>query len=396
MPNIKTWTLEQIKEHIDLCMNCGACFARGPIVPHNWRVLPPHEWSSPERKCPIFEHYRFRAYSGYGIGVLAMTVFRDKYPITDDLASIAYSCTSCGMCTEICQIFQPLYGIWALREEIATKGFMPESMKRICDTIEEKGAIFGGRPIETPEAPIKGDTFYFSGCYGRYRTPEVSRAAMRVLKAAGIDASTLGENERCCGFIAKYSGNRGLFERQATNNIEEMKKAGAKRVIVSCAHCYRAWKVDYPRYAGELPFEVLHFSEVMAQSIAEKKLPLKEIGGKVTYHDPCFLGRHCGIYEQPRTVLSNIPGTTIVEMERFGKWSYCCGAGGKVTLNHAPACANAASQDRLREAMEAADTMVTGCTTCYDHMRRTALKHNIPVRVYDLPLFLEKALNVPV
>src|SRR4030042_149641 len=114
-------------------------------------------------------------------------------------------------------------------------------------------------------------------------------------------------------------------EKSARYNVEAMKKAGAKRVILSCAHGYHMWKNDYPRYVGQLPFEVIHVTELLAKLLEEGKIAFRhEINGKITYHDPCFLGRHGKVYEQPRKVLKSIPGLELVEMERCGKWSYCC------------------------------------------------------------------------
>ena len=122
--------------------------------------------------------------------------------------------------------------------------------------MEAFGNIMGAKraPEILEEIPQRGEDIYFAGCNARFRKPEVSRATVAILKAADLDIAHLGKEERCCGFAAKQGGNKELFEKMATGNVEAMKRAGAKRVILSCAHGYQAWKNDYPMVFGDLPF----------------------------------------------------------------------------------------------------------------------------------------------
>jgi len=390
--------LKDFKESVTLCLLCAACFYRGPIIPHNWRELPPHEWSSPLRKCPSFEYYRFRSYTAPGRLTLATLVFQDDFPITDDLIKIIYTCTGCGMCNEICPTYLPLYAIQAMREEVVGSGnALPKPLPEIVGNIEQFHNIFRrnirARVLEG--LPAKGEDVYFSGCYASYRVPNVAKATVEVLKTAGINIAHLGDEERCCGFVPRYAGNRSLLKELAVHNVEAMKKAGAKRVILSCAHGYSIWKNDYPKIVGDLPFKVIHIAELFAKLIDEDKIKFaKDIKQKITYHDPCFLGRHLKVYDEPRKVLRSIPGTEIMEMERYGKWAYCCGAGAKITLNCYPNFAGAIAKERLFEAREVADTVVTSCPVCFDHMKNIAKKEKIELQIYDLPLLVAEAMDI--
>jgi len=379
---------------------CGACYYHGPIIPHNWLELPPHDWAPPSRKCPSFEYFKFKAYSGVGRGDLASIVHDDKnYPITDDLMEVIYTCTGCGMCSEICYKLRPLTAIFAIREELLERGGrLPEPLARIDARVDKVGNMFGATgPVKISEGiPAMGEDLYFAGCIARFQRPEVVEATVKVLRAAGIDVAHLGNDERCCGLIPGHDGNTPIFERMAAQNIDAFRKAGAKRVIVSCAHCYKTLRVDYRLVGGDLPFEVVHIAELLSKLIDEKRIRLTEVVKKrITYHDPCFLGRYCHIFDEPRKVLGSIPGLELVEMERYGKWSYCCGSGTKITSACYPEFTAAVTKERLEEGKQAAETVVTACNTCYNHMDRAARQERMGLEIIDLPILVAKAMGIP-
>src|SRR4030042_4589918 len=248
MQNLRKTILQEFRAKWSLCLQCGACYYPGPVVPHNWKEFPPPEWSSPTHKCPSFEYFKFRAYTPLGRANLATLFFNnDQFPITDDLIKIVYTCTSCGMCSEICQQKQPLAAIWALREELVQRGAqLPQPLKNIDANIAKFNNIFGAkRPPETLKGiPATGKDIYFAGCNARFRESAVAEATVKVLQSAGIDIAHLGDNEKCCGFVPGHNGNTLLLEEKADQNIESLKNARAKRVIVSCANCYKTLKYD--------------------------------------------------------------------------------------------------------------------------------------------------------
>ena len=399
MNTLKKTDLKELREHWTLCMHCAACYYNGPFIPHNWLELPPPEWNAPVHKCPSFEYYKFRSHTALGRSNRAAVIFDDKdFPLTEDLIEIVYTCTSCGLCSELCAFMRPLRGTWSLREELVERGaILPEPVRKMDEHMAKYNNIFGLK--DTPAAlkflPTSGEDVYFAGCVARYQQPEVARATAAVLKAAGINIASLGAEEQCCGFVAGHDGNTRLLEEQAARNVAALAKAGAKRVIVSCAHCYKALKTDYPLIVDKLPFEVFHISELLARLIEEKKIKLTHpVQMEVTYHDPCFLGRHSKVYEEPRRVLAAIPGLKLVEMERCRRWSYCCGSGAKITASAYPEMASANTAERLTEARQAAGTLVTACTTCADHLGKAAKKEGSPVEIFDLPVIVARAMGL--
>jgi heterodisulfide reductase subunit D len=400
MKELKKTMLEYFKESWTVCSDhCAACYYRGPLIPHDWNKLPPPEWSTPFHRCPSFEYFNFRAYTAVGRGIMASLVFdNEQFPITDDLMKIAYTCTSCGVCSEICRHRQPHVATLALREELVRRGAKrPEAVEKIDANIEKSGNIFGAKRVSKPieGVPASGENIYFAGCTARFQEPEISRATIEVLKRAGMDIAYLGDEERCCGFVAGHDGNTWLLEQQAVQNVEALKKAGAKQVIVSCADCYKTFKIDYPLIVGELPFKVIHVSELFAKLIDEKKIKFtKEVNKEVTYHDPCFLGRHCKVYDEPRKVLESIPGIKLIEMERNRKWSYCCGSGAKIVSNCYPEFSATTTKERVLEGKKAADTIVTACTSCFSTMNKAVKKQGIEVEVCDISVLLAKAMGI--
>lgn len=398
METLRSRNLRDFLESWTVCDHCGACNARGPVVPHNWRELPPPEWTSPYHRCPSFEYFKFRAYNAQGRGILASLVIDNKdFPLSEDLIKIVYTCNSCGVCSDICKAVDPLTAIWALREELVRRGApIPEPLVKIHERITRYGNMFGStQPAKVDTLPATGENLFFAGCDVRFSQPRIINAVAKILDTAGMDLAYLGEKETCCGFVPGYDGAGRIMEEQALRNIETLRQAGAKRVIVSCSHCYRALKVDYPLIAGALPFEVVHFSELLARLVREKKIAFPTgAEKKVTYHDPCFLGRHGKVFDAPREVMNAMPGLNLVEMERNRRWSYCCGSGAKITSACYPEFTAATTRERLAEGKRAARTIVTACTTCVSHMNKAARKEGMDVEIVDLSTLAARALGI--
>lgn len=170
---------------------------------------------------------------------------------------------------------------------------------------------------------------YFPCCIPAYdpRIQRVAQATANILKKAGVDFGILGSKESCCGESIRKAGNEGLFQSLAQSNISAFAEAGVNKIVTTSPHCYHTFKNEYPKLGAD--FEVVHFCQYLAELIRQGRLNLtKEVNKRVTYHDPCYLGRHNNIYDEPREILNSIPGLELVEMPNHREDSLCCGGGG--------------------------------------------------------------------
>jgi Fe-S oxidoreductase len=191
-----------------------------------------------------------------------------------------------------------------------------------------------GLPFEVPvlsgeSIPDGVDYLFWVGCAGALddRARKTSRAVAELLHTAGVSFMVLGGQERCTGDPARRMGQELLFQELAKQNVETLNTVGAKRIVVTCAHCFNAISNEYPQVGGD--YEVVHHTQLLSRLVAEGKLvPTHPVEETVTYHDPCYLGRHNRIFSPPRELLGSVPGLTFNEMPRNSETSFCCGAGG--------------------------------------------------------------------
>jgi Fe-S oxidoreductase len=393
--------LERVKDYLKDCAGCGLCSGLGPITPYREGDVVPEE-ASPSPKCPIKERFKFTAYSARGLLWLCAAVQHHGFQLTEDLANVVYTCTTCGLCDELCFV-RKMDAFKALREEIVEHGAGPlrasktvdENITRVNNPLGEKleDRIRWAADLDLPQ---RGETVYFPGCYAAYRYPQVARATVRILRAAGYDVAYLAEKEVCCGTHFIWDGQYKMARAWAARLSSTLEKAGAKRVIVSCADCYRSLKIDHVNLLGKEPFKVIHTSELLASVISEGKLKFqKESPQQVTYHDPCRLGRlGGGIYEPPRDILRAIPGLEFAEMPRKRRWAWCCGGGGLVVLNAFPEFARWTAAQRLAEAKKTAPTLVTACPHCLTSFERAAGAENSSLNIHDLNALVAEAMGI--
>ena len=202
------------------------------------------------------------------------------------------------------------------------------------------------------------------------RQVDTLKSMMKVLNAAGKEIA-MSREEWCCGSIALRIGDEKTLLELVKHNIEDFKRRGTKTLFTACAGCYRTWKKDYPELVGEaLPFEVKHITEILIDLLNNNQIPFrKELESvKVTYHDPCHLGRHMNLYNIPREVIKKIPGVELIEMKRNRNNAWCCGAGGGVKSQF-PDLAIDISKERIIEAVETgAQLLVTSCPFCIGNL----------------------------
>ncbi|RPI77155.1 MAG: (Fe-S)-binding protein [Desulfobacteraceae bacterium] len=264
------------------------------------------------------------------------------FGLTDIETDEIWRCTTCGRCPTYCprDVKQIESGV-ALRRIATEYGVFPNSVKPVRTAIAS--LVGEGNPLnETRDKRAdwaeglgvkpftEGMEFlYFPGCYLCYdpRGKKVGRATAQILNAAGIDYGILGTQENCCGESVRKTGDEQLFKRLAKDNIKAFIENGVKKIVVSSPHCYHTFKNEYPGFGAH--FEVIHISQLLFKLIQEGKLkPSKTYGKKVVYHDPCYLGRHNGIYDEPRGILKSVPGLELKELPDTRVDSLCCGGGG--------------------------------------------------------------------
>ncbi len=346
---------------------------------------------------------RVRDFSMRGI------VRQATFGMTDIESEDIWRCTTCGRCPQQCprDVRQIESGV-ALRRIATEYGVFPTAVKPIR-TIS--GSLIGeGNPLSEERKNranwaegLKVKTFaeemevlYFPGCYLSYdpRLKKVARATAEVLQAAEVDFGILGSKENCCGEAIRKTGDEELFTRLARENIKTFIDNGVKKILVSSPHCYHTFKSEYPEFM--VNFEVVHIAEYIFDLIQEGRLELKdEFAKKVTYHDPCYLGRHNGIYDQPREVLQAAPGLELVEMPDHLERSLCCGGGGGRIWMETPK-GERFSDLRLEQATEMkAEVLATACPYCIANFEdsKLSLDEDQALEIKDITEIVRDALK---
>ncbi len=309
------------------------------------------------------------------------------FGLTDIESDDIWLCSTCGTCPQQCprDVRQIESGV-ALRRIATEYGVFPNTAKPIRGVSASLTAE--GNPLnEKRENRAKWaeglsvkpfseemEVLYFSGCYLSYdpRLKKVAVATAKILNQAGIDFGILGTQENCCGESIRKTGDEELFKRLARENIKAFIDNGVKKILVSSPHCYHTFKNEYPEF--KVNFEVVHISQYLCELIDQGRLELnKEYGKKVTYHDPCYLGRHNGIYDEPRDVLKKVPGLELNEMPESRVNSLCCGGGGgRIWMETLKG--ERFSDFRIAQAVGVgAEVLATSCPYCITHFEESRL-----------------------
>ena len=356
--------------------------------------------------CPIARYDP--AFSPRAIIEDALLGFGDELMFNKEL----FSCLTCYTCQQECpsDVDFPIFVRKARsiaqdngQHGICAHSGQLQSLARLMTspTIKQKRLEWLSKEYSVSE---NSDVLLWVGCAPyfesifediEFRALDITEASLKILNLLGIEPKLLPD-EKCCGHDVLWTGDIETFKKLAEHNAAQIKEAGVKKIVFSCPEGYRTFKLDYPNYV-DLDCEVQHISELLAEKIGQKGMKFKEINKKVTYQDPCRLGRHLGVYDAPRKVLESIPGIELVEMKHSGRDAICCGTS---AWTNCDSCSNMIRAEKLSEATATkAEMLITCCPKCQTHFRCAMVdkgeeKRVIPkIEVMDLANLVANAMG---
>jgi heterodisulfide reductase subunit D len=392
MKNKRSYTEEltprQVLE-LDACTQCGECLKHCPIqdVTGNPAVSPPE-------KIRMFREF-IRASEGLRAALFGPREVDRK--LLEDFTKAVYECTTCGACGQNCPVGIFTQRLWPmLRKEMVKRGLGPIGVQANLPAAIEKS----GNPYEKPAADRyrpwfpghvrlaeRADIAYYAGCTGAYEAQPMVRGDVLALHAVGEPFTMLPpEEEVCCGFPLFITGQHDLLKDLTKKLVEGYRARGVKVLVCSCPCCVNIMSRDWPLLYGEaLPFKVRHITQYVSDALAAGKLRLTgELKESVIYHDPCYLSRGVGVIDEPRAVLKSIPGLKLLEFERHGLNSRCCGSGGaarKVFHENAIAMGRLTIDEAVAKK---ADRLILACPACYAKVNEAMQGHKNQIRITDI------------
>jgi len=384
---------QDLTHYKDIFFQCGKCGTCRTVYKDAF-------WS---RVCPSGEFGKFEAYYLGGKNLLTWALTTDKLKWSESIAKIFYQCSVCMACVQQCRIpeIHTYAGEWlmSMREEAVKLGYgpMPEQAQYTEHVMVEKNPYMEKHEDRLNWLPshIKQSSdaklAYFVGCTSSYREQNVAISTAEILNALNIDFRIL-DNEECCGSPVYMTGQTKKAKELAEQNIINFKDAGVEQIITSCAGCYRTWKDTYPNKFGLThEIEVKHLPEFIRSKLKTGELKFnKDVNMKITYHDPCHIGRHMGIYKAPRDVLEQIPGIELIEMTRNRHNAWCCGSGGGVRSAFKE-LSTFAAKERIEEAKETtAEAIVSCCPFCLNQFKNNI--ENNDIQALDLSELIRKTI----
>jgi Fe-S oxidoreductase/nitrate reductase gamma subunit len=386
---------------MDACTRCGRCLDHCPAYQSGKPLAPKKNWDSirahMEEKGALIRKGKDPEAEG-GKKLIGDVISED----------VIWACTNCLACAMVCPVFIPCVDkfLEMRRYLVLMESRFPPEVQLVFRNMENNNNPWGvglglradwakGLGLKTLAEEGEVDFLFWVGCAGSFddRNKRVATSLVKTLRASGAKFSFLGTEEGCCGDSARRIGNEYLYQTLVQANIEVLNNYGVKKILTMCPHCFNTLKNEYPQFGGN--YEVMHYTEFLADALTSGKLKLtKPIDKAVTYHDSCFLGRGNEIYEAPRTILRAIPGLRLVEMERSGVRSFCCGAGGgRMWMEEK--IGTRINQIRTEQAVQTkAESVATACPYCLtmlgDGIKEKGLEESMTS--FDLSELVEKAM----
>jgi Fe-S oxidoreductase len=422
--------LEDFAAEMDRCSQCSYCKWIPFDQMKSWRFA---------KNCPSISYHNFNSYAARGRYAVARSLIKGESSYSDTVKRIVFSCMTCGSCDVSCKIcrynLEPLEMVRELKFKLVEDGQGLEEHKTVVQSLRQEHNTMGqpsgkrGEWAEGLDVPrlstSKAEVLFHAGCRYSYdpHLQHSARAAVELLKKAGVELAVMGDQEMCCGGRVYSMGYRDEFTRLARANMNAWAKAGVKTVVTSCADGYHAFKRLYPKLGFKV--EVFHTVELIDRLIKEGRLKLRsKVPLSVTYHDPCHLGRQgepyvpwngvekkiknqivvyeprrpryngaWGVYDPPRDILKAIPGVELVEMERIREYSWCCGAGGGVREAY-PEYSDWTAGERIAEARATgAEALVSACPWCERNFLDAISARGEAMKVYDIIELVQKSVE---
>jgi len=331
--------------------------------------------------CPVFDISNWEGVGPRGKVILSYGLREKEIPADDSVMERLYQCTTCANCERRCPSDIKVVDIVEnIRKDLVSNGFIYPHHKEVVENVIRTGNPYGEtRKVEFKhESKSKAKIGYFVGCTSRYRLPSIAKATISVLEKLGEDFTIV--DDVCCGSTIQRIGWSDEAMKDLMNqNLKKIEEKGVEKVVFTCAGCYRMFKKEYPKHV-DLNFEVKHIDEEIA-GLGAKLKPLRK---KITFHDPCHMGRHVGLYEAPRDIIKSIPEAEFVEMELNRSTAQCCGGGGGLRSAF-PDYAKEIAGRRIDQASDVgAEMILTSCPFCVTNLNSGKEKRNSDMEVKDL------------
>jgi heterodisulfide reductase subunit D len=381
---------------IEACTRCGECLKYCPVYAQR-----NEEEIDPRGKIQAFKSF---IRSQYGLWAKIFSPRKLDEGKLKKFSEMVYRCTLCGECSVSCPVSIDAKHLWtALRETLVEMGHFPEAAKRMKANVLQAHNVSGDENEERTEwlefldelpdhqyKKKKAEVAFFVGCVASFfpLVQKIPLAFVEILNKTEVDFTLLGGEEWCCGFPLIGAGMKKEAEVLIQHNLEMVKEKGVKSVVFACPSCYHTWMEEY-----KTDIEIFHSTQFIKKLIDEGKITFKEKKIKVTYHDPCDLGRASGVYEAPREILRSIPGVELIEMENNREQCKCCGGGGNLEMVD-PDLSAALAQAKIDEIQATgADTVITACQQCVRTILTTARRKEIPINAMDITEFVLKNMK---